>query len=530
MSSKKHKKDSMDTIDQVVKYINQKNSMNNINNCINPWNLITSEGLPIQRGRMHSTTNASTSSHSTSKPRKRFHYLSNSIERNPLKINQRSTSQNVNHNENSTILIQNFLVSINEASVQKGRKQTSDSLGSNLPNAKCQDMVYKSESAMSAPRKSHNQSHFPKTSSMDNRGKLQISNYKEMRNLRLQEKSITKSERSLGKWIAPILWINCLENEKSIINKVRSSNKHNSEKILNYNSSYNLKQKKHLYGTSEFSEKFEERLRMTNKTLNETVQTKNLKNALEIEKIQKSMKQRLANVLSRQSNLSTPVKTQAMNYSKLHSKLKPENKQLNWVSKQLAPHTQEEDQPDDEYTKVPNRKHFRIDGEKASRSINHQSSIIKPLLEVIEEVNQEDYKVCEIEQVADTTVDESWVIVDKKMLFKSSPNGKLSSEIPQSKKKLNKFLNPKKSNKVQVVEVFLGNSLLMSPTGPRSNDSSVVHKSQIEKRPNHYSKRSNSQQENSKYISSQLKLKYMTIGIPKVQPNTVSRTNRVLAK
>jgi len=311
---------------------------------------------------------------------------------------------------------------------------------------------------------------------------------------------------------------------------VRSNNKHNSEKILNYNSSYNLKQKKHLYGTSEFSEKFEERLRMTNKTLNETVQTKNLKNALEIEKIQKSMKQRLANVLSRQSNPSTPVKTQAMNYSKLHSKLKPENKQLNWVSKQLVPHTQEEDQPDDEYTKVPNRKHFRIDGEKASRSINHQSSIIKPLLEVIEEVNQEDYKVCEIEQVADTTVDESWVIVDKKMLFKSSPNGKLSSEIPQSKKKLNKFLNPKKSNKVQVVEVFLGNSLLMSPTGPRSNGSSVVHKSQIEKRPNHYSKRSNSQQENSKYISSQLKLKYMTIGIPKVQPNTVSRTNRVLAK
>ena len=105
------------------------------------------------------------------------------------------------------------------------------------------------------------------------------------------------------------------------------------------------------------------------------------------------------------------------------------------------------------YSTTANRKYFRIEDEKASKSINVQQNFIKPLLDIIEEdVNQEQYKMGTIEE--DQSINEEWIDFKKNITIKK-PGRSLTKELPKSKIKSSKFLTTQKQSGVQVVEVFL---------------------------------------------------------------------------
>lgn len=99
--------DSMKAVDQVVKYLNKRKNMPNHHGYVKSGKLITSDGVAITRGRVHSNTNASTSSQSRSKPRKNFPNFSSSLERRGFGSKERLSSEN-NRPMTSTILVQNF--------------------------------------------------------------------------------------------------------------------------------------------------------------------------------------------------------------------------------------------------------------------------------------------------------------------------------------------------------------------------------------------------------------------------------------
>jgi multidrug efflux pump subunit AcrB len=123
-----------------------------------------------------------------------------------------------------------------------------------------------------------------------------------------------------------------------------------------------------------------------------------------IEKIQESMKQRLATILSKESVAKKSNSNQFKTSLELSKKQYSEYNALEMQHKpKLSAVTQA---VEEDYTNTATRKHFRIDDEKASKSINHQSNIIKPLLEVIEEVNQEDNRFGILDDADDVSIEE----------------------------------------------------------------------------------------------------------------------------
>jgi hypothetical protein len=200
VASKKVTKDQIEAFDKAVKYLNYKRQLNNLTKYTNSGKLITSDGVMIDRGRMRSTTNASTSSQSTSKQRQRFQCFSSSVERRNVNGKERATSENKQYGNTSTILIQNFLININKNSYKKEVEFSDNEMSFDHTFTGTKNSNFKAKGInKNNLRKSHDQCSFPKMSSYEANQKFRISNYQERRYMRLQEKSLTKSERSIGK-------------------------------------------------------------------------------------------------------------------------------------------------------------------------------------------------------------------------------------------------------------------------------------------------------------------------------------------
>lgn len=105
------------------------------------------------------------------------------------------------------------------------------------------------------------------------------------------------------------------------------------------------------------------------------------------------------------------------------------------------------------YSTTASRKYFRLEDEKASKSINVQQNLVKPLLEIIEEdITQEQYKFGPIDE--DQSINEECIDFKKNITIKK-PGRSLTKEVPKSKIKSSKFITSQKQSTVQVVEVFL---------------------------------------------------------------------------
>lgn len=158
----------MNVVDRVVKYLNNRKNLPFYGGLVNSGKLITSNGVQISRGRMLSNTNASTSSQSGSRQRKKVKPFSNSIERNDkFKKNDESECEIENQN-GSKILIQNFLDSLNHKLDQNNRESLTKR-ESSVDNAINVAKGFNSNigNASSSLRKSYDQQNFPKMSQED---------------------------------------------------------------------------------------------------------------------------------------------------------------------------------------------------------------------------------------------------------------------------------------------------------------------------------------------------------------------------
>lgn len=189
-----------------------------------------------------------------------------------------------------------------------------------------------------------------------------------------------------------------------------------------------------------------------------------LTKAKEIERIQQSMQIRLSNLKNKDKSANTTAEMESQ-----HSCQNDPNSEYNVVElHDRLEEAQNMKEVKDEYNNTTTRKFFRIEDEKSSKSINHQSNIIRPLLEVIEEVNHEDHKFGAVDDADDNSIDEGCIDVFHHRTMRGKQGRSLTKELPTSRAKLNKFLSSQKNSKVQVVEVYLGNDLKNKVQGTQS--------------------------------------------------------------
>ena len=141
-------------MENVVKYLQNKNVIKRSKNTIS-GNLRTSDGILINRGRVYSTTNASTSSQSNSKTRKNLGGLSHSVDRkNPLEKNN-LPCENLKIPNSSNILIQDFVVNLTPNNVENySKEQNKRSFDNKLKTQKSNFVGSKNELSFSNLRKS----------------------------------------------------------------------------------------------------------------------------------------------------------------------------------------------------------------------------------------------------------------------------------------------------------------------------------------------------------------------------------------
>jgi hypothetical protein len=131
----------------------------------------------------------------------------------------------------------------------------------------------------------------------------------------------------------------------------------------------------------------------------------------------------------------------------------------------------------DEYIQIGyNRKDYRTTDKQSSNSINHHSSLIQPLLEVIEEDTYENIKGAP-EEFDDMSIDEECVDMFKVPKSNFHYQRSLTRKLPNSKIKSSKFINM--DSHVQVVEVYLGSSALGKDS--RTVDQFVPNKNKFKK-------------------------------------------------
>lgn len=199
VSQHKPKLEHMNTVEKVVKYLTVNKDQND-KGISTSRKLITSDGVTIDRGRIRSNTNASTSSQSRSKTRKQFGNFSKSKERSTLNSRERVSVIKASF-QDSNILIQNFM----EAAGPKGnqRKQRINKEHSVEISQQSNEVLVcapKTLSGDSKLRKSYDESQFPTMEIEYSKSKYYIPNYHERRNQKLRERSNNKSEQSKGKY------------------------------------------------------------------------------------------------------------------------------------------------------------------------------------------------------------------------------------------------------------------------------------------------------------------------------------------
>jgi hypothetical protein len=168
----------------------------------------------------------------------------------------------------------------------------------------------------------------------------------------------------------------------------------------------------------------------------------------------KSMKMRLSKILNKDMSHSVAwnKESEILNFYENYT----DEYGLQGQGQSLAEDKDQNIEDTDEYIKMGyNRKDYRTADKQSSNSINHHSSLIQPLLEVIEEDTYENIKGAP-EEFDDMSIDEE--CVDMFNVHKSNFHYQrsLTRKLPSSKIKSSKFLNM--DSHVQVVEVYLGNS------------------------------------------------------------------------
>lgn len=174
----------------------------------------------------------------------------------------------------------------------------------------------------------------------------------------------------------------------------------------------------------------------------------------EVEKPQKSMKQKLSNILHKDSpQLSIRESEILQEYENIANEYG-----LQGQGQSMAEDKDQDLDDTDEYIQMGyNRKEYRGIDKQGSRSINYHSSLIQPLLEVIEEDNYEHFKGPP-EEFDDRSINEECVNMYKVSKTSLRSQRSLTRKLPSSKIKSSKFLNFDKNEHVQVVEVYLGNN------------------------------------------------------------------------
>ena len=191
--SKWESKEKMKEVDTVVKYL-KLNQTNWNKNYATSSKLITSDGIPINRGRIRSSTHESVSSNSNSKPRKRFGGHSSSIERKKY-----LKKENVRIESGSNILIQDFTVSAKQNNQPKNPQSDNEKQLNKVSFAsKDNYSSSRKEKSLDILRKSHENQQFSRMYSEEPKKAFQLTSYKDRRNIRLKNKSSHRSEKSSG--------------------------------------------------------------------------------------------------------------------------------------------------------------------------------------------------------------------------------------------------------------------------------------------------------------------------------------------
>lgn len=442
----------MNVVDRVVKYLNNRKNLPFYGGLANSGKLITSNGVQINRGRMLSNTNASTSSQSGSRQRKKVKPFSNSIERNDQSKKEDESACLFDQKNGSKILIQNFLDNLNHRLDQNNKESLTkreNSVDSAIKVAK--GFNWNIGNSCSSLRKSYDQQSFPKMMQEDPYKKFQISSYQERRNLRLREKSNTRTEASQGRNKNESV-IREDEDNRPIVKNLRKSYEFSTSNFANHNSlSFNSKSHRNNLSKQEKSGQIDSNLKWAVQNMQNSNEVSEDINEWKVDIIQNSLKQRINKIFRKDASAVPVISPDKENPFSIN---KSSEWEYNWNE---VVKNSEIIQPSNEiehaYSTTASRKYFRLEDEKGSKSINVQQNLIKPLLEIIEEdVAQEQYKLEAADE--DQSINEEWIDFQKNITIKK-PGRSLTKELPKSKIKSSKFITSQKQSTIQVVEVFL---------------------------------------------------------------------------
>ena len=234
--------------------------------------------------------------------------ISNSVERSNYSRKYNESASLIEQKNGSKILIQNFLDNFNHKLDENQKTETPSKRDNSLDNAFIISKGFNCNIGMSnsSLRKSYDQQSFPKMMQEDPYKKYQISSYQERRNMRLKEKSSTRTEASQGRNKNESIIKD--EDQKPVVAILRKSYEFSSpSNFINQNSlSFNSKPNLNKINKQDAWNRIESNLKWAIHNIKSDNDQSEKANKNEIEKMQNSIKSRIDRIFIKDAS-AVPV-------------------------------------------------------------------------------------------------------------------------------------------------------------------------------------------------------------------------------